>query len=400
MAKGAFMEKLIRETFESGDGIFRMIPNYIPVKFGVPGRRLKIHPDDYFKYGTKSGTIMERWLCAVNPARAKDAAHPDKGLSYVLAINGGKFSLRDAILELQEEIIGRELYEKYGMMPVYSKFFDYETPLYFHFHPVSKSARMVGCEAKPECYYFPAQLNNYFGRRPSTYLGFNPGVSKEEVRDCIEHFGDYDTHVTRLSRAYDLEIGTGWYVPAGIVHAPGSLLTYEPQWCTDLNCVLENVVCGEVFDESYLTDIVPSGVDNQIDFIMDSIDWDANIDPDFKKHYFRPPVALSGSQDGLTEKWVCYGNEFIASKEITVAPGAAVTLKDKAAYGCIIIQGFGKFGCFDAEAVMMTRVGAQTNDEYFVSKARSQEGVCIINRSRTEPMVILQHFGPDNATFV
>ena len=75
-------------------------------------------------------------------------------------------------------------------------------------------------------------------------------------------------------------------------------------------------------------------------------------------------------------------------------------MKDKAAYGCVIVQGFGKFGVYDAEAVNLMRVGDQTADEYFVSKERAAEGVKIINSSTTEPMVILQHFGPDNAVYV
>ena len=45
------MNDLIRETFEKGEGIFRMIPALIPVKFGLPGRRLKLHPDDYYAFG-------------------------------------------------------------------------------------------------------------------------------------------------------------------------------------------------------------------------------------------------------------------------------------------------------------------------------------------------------------
>lgn len=394
------MENLIRETLKEGEGIFRMVPNFIPVKFGVPGRRLKIHPNDYFAYGAESGTIMERWFCSLNGARTKNPKRPDQGLSYVVAKDGQRFLLRDAAAELKEELIGQELQEKYGTFPVFAKFFDYETPLYFHFHPQTPVAKRVGCEAKPECYYFPPQLNNYSGRRPSTYIGFNPEVTKEEVRECIAHFGDYDTHITRLSRAFELEVGTGWYVPAGVLHAPGSLLTYEPQWGTDLNCVLENVVCGEVFAERYMTDICPEDEENKVDYIMDAIDWETNFDPEFKKHYFRPPVELPAEQDGLTEKWVCYGNDYITSKEVTVLPGKEVVLKDRAAYGCVIVQGFGKFGTFDAEAVNLMRVGDQTADEYFVSKDRAQQGVRIVNHSTVEPMVILQHFGPDNAVYV
>lgn len=394
------MSNIIKETFAAGEGVFKMVPAFVPVKFGAPGRRLKLHPDDYFAYGAESGTITERWLCSVSGTRVKNPKRPDQGLSYVLGKDGTEFLLADAVKELKEELIGEELQEKYGTFPVFSKFFDYETPLYFHFHPKTEIAKNVGCEAKPECYYFPPQLNNYNGKRPSTYFGFNPGVTKEDIQACAQNFGSFDTRITRLSRAYDLEVGTGWYIPAGVLHAPGSLLTYEPQWGTDLNCVLENVVCSEIFGEKYMTDICPDDVEDKVNYVMNAIDWEANYDEKFKEHYFRPPVELPRTQDGLIEKWICYGNDYITAKEVTIQPGAEVVLTDKAAYGCVLVQGFGKFGVYDAEAVNMMRVGDYTCDEFFVSKASAAAGIKVVNNSKTEPMVILQHFGPDNAVYI
>ncbi|MEI3413154.1 MAG: hypothetical protein V8Q57_08205 [Blautia sp.] len=79
-------------------------------------------------------------------------------------------------------------------------------------------------------------------------MGFNPEVTKDKVRECISNFSKKDTHITRLSRAFDIEVGTGWYVPAGVI-GKEYLLTYEPQWGTDEYC-MENVVCGEVFGRS------------------------------------------------------------------------------------------------------------------------------------------------------
>lgn len=394
------MANIIRETLKTGDGIFHMLPNFVPVKFGVPGRRLKIHPDDYFAYGLESGTIMERWLCMVNGARTKNPKRPYQGMSYVLAHDGSRFLFKTAVEELKDALIGEELQEKYGTFPVFSKFFDYDTPLYFHFHPSAEVAKRVGCDAKPECYYFPPQLNNHSGRRPTTYFGFNKGVTKAQVRSCIKNFDRFDTRITDLSRAYTIAPGQGWYVPPGVLHAPGSLLTYEPQWATDLNCVLENVVSGEIFDKHFMTDIVPDGVAQVADYIMDAIDWDANFEEDFKGKYFRPSVPLPQAEPGLIEKWICYGNDFIAAKEVTVLPGCEVTLRDRAAYGCVLIQGFGQFGNYHGEAVNMMRVGDVTWDEFFVSKERATGGVIIRNDSRTEPMVILQHFGPDNTVYI
>jgi hypothetical protein len=96
------------------------------------------------------------------------------------------------------------------------------------------------------------------------------------------------------------------------------------------------------------------------------------------------------------EKWVIYANEYVSAKELTIQPGQTVKVKDGAAYGCIIIQGHGKFGVYDAEASVMLRYGQASNDEYFVSEAAAKEGVTISNHSQFQPMVILKHFGPNH----
>ncbi|BFL47862.1 hypothetical protein [Lactonifactor longoviformis] len=396
------MESIIRRTFEKGEGVFRMVPNFVSRTFNLPGRRLKLHPDDYYYYGTKAGAIMERWFSSINKTRNNNLEREDEGLSYILTFEGEQVLLADAVKELKEELIGDTLQKRYGTWPVFAKFFDYANPLYFHMHPGDEVAERVGCSAKPECYYFPPQLNDCAGKRPSTYFGFNPEVTKEEVEKKLRQFSKCDTHITALSRAFDLEVGTGWYIPAGVLHAPGSLLTYEPQWSTDLNCVFENVVCGEVYDRHFLEDICPEDMEEEerIGYIMDAVDWEANFDPDFKEHYFRPPLTLPKTDKNMTEKWVCYGNDFITAKETTIVPNSTVTLKDNAAYGCVIVQGFGTFGVYQAEAVNMMRAGDLTADEYFVCKDSAERGIQITNSSTTEPMVILQHFGPDNAVYI
>ncbi len=98
-----------------------------------------------------------------------------------------------------------------------------------------------------------------------------------------------------------------------------------------------------------------------------------------KKPYFRPPVLIH-SDEQYTEKWITYANEYIAAKELTVYPGQTVEIKDKAAYGCIFIQGHGKFGVYDAETPVMLRFGQASADEYFVSEQAAREGVRITNK--------------------
>ncbi|MDH4298994.1 MAG: hypothetical protein OEV74_22190, partial [Cyclobacteriaceae bacterium] len=82
--------------------------------------------------------------------------------------------------------------------------------------------------------------------------------------------------------------------------------------------------------------------------------------------------------------------------ELTVFPGATVTIKDSAAYGMIMMQGHGKMGEWNVETPALIRYGQLTNDEFFISEKAARQGVAITNASTTDPLVMLKHFGPEN----
>jgi hypothetical protein len=386
--------KKIRETFEKNGCIFRLAPVFVPRRFSQAGQRLRLHPDDYYALGTVRGSIKERWFSSVIPAMNGELAPWDEGMSYVSPSERieDKFLFRDAVEELGAELIGADLHQKFGTWPMYSKFFDYKVPLFHHLHLDDTAAGRVGRMGKPEGYYFPRQLNNYMGEFPVTYFGFDPDVTKAMVRERLLDYEKRDTRITELSRAYRIELGTGWFTPAGVVHSPGSVLTYEPQWNSDVNSVYENVTSGEVYPYSFLAENCPDDKKRDVDYIMSLMDWDKNIDPHYKKKFFRPPLPCAPVSEGFSECWVLYGNEYVGAKELTVAPGQTVVVKDAAAYGCIMVQGHGKFGAYDAEAAIMLRFGQLSADEYFVSEQAARAGVTITNASRWEPMVILKHF--------
>jgi hypothetical protein len=391
-------KKLINETFNFGKGILQLVPVFVPRRFSKAGLRLRLHPHDYYALGTKRGSIKERWFSSVVPAMNGELAPSDEGLSYVLPFSGRlseKFTLKETQDILGADLVGPELMKKHGGWPMYSKFFDYMAPLFHHLHLGFEAAKRVGRLAKPEAYYFPLQMNNYPGEFPHTYLGFAPDVTKEMVRDRLMMYETGDNRITELSRAYRIELGTGWYTPPGVVHAPGSYLTYEPQWNSDVNSVYENITSNEVYPYEFLVENCPEDKKRNIDYVISLMDWDKNIDPDYRKKYFRPPI-IAESNEQYTDKWITYANEYFGAKELTIQPRQTAVIKDKAAYGCIIIQGHGKFGVYDAEAAIMLRYGQASADEYFVSEDAAREGVKITNDSKTEPMVILKHFGPNN----
>ncbi len=107
---------VIRSTFEKGEGVFRLFPAFVPRRFGKAGRRIKLHPDDYFAFGMARGSITERWFSSTIAAQNGELAKADEGLSYVSVAYDSdvKFSLREAVKLLKEELVGKELMEKYG----------------------------------------------------------------------------------------------------------------------------------------------------------------------------------------------------------------------------------------------------------------------------------------------
>lgn len=385
----------IRETFEKGDGILQLLPTWVPRPFNRPGRRLRLHPDDYFAMGLLRGAIVERWFSSITHVETKGAG-PFEGMSFVNIDDNmeHKILLKDFIDELGAELLGEELMERYGTWPMYSKFYDYEMPLFHHIHHGEEACRKVGVKPKHEHYFFPKQYNQHLGSMPVSYFGFDPSVEKEEV---IERLNDYtvrDTKITELSRAYRIELDTGWYTPAGVVHAPGSLCTYEPQWNSDVMAVWENVVNGEVFRYEDLCGYLPEEDKKDIKKIFEVADWEKNTCPDYRKRYFRRPV-LEREGEGFRQMWIVYGNDYVGGKELIIDPGKEAVIDDCCAYGCVVIQGRGKIGTYDCESPTLLRYGQASADEFFVSRDAALRGVKMINTSRYEPLVLLKHFGPD-----
>lgn len=124
---------------------------------------------------------------------------------------------------------------------------------------------------------------------------------------------------------------------------------------------------------------------------MDVIDWDANVDPDFKKHRFMRPTMCRGNEK-YCEEWICYKSKLVCAKRLTIRPNQSVTIVDNAAYGLIAIEGYGEIGTWKVETPTLIRYGELTNDEFFVSEAAAKQGVTFTNASATEDLVILKHF--------
>lgn len=376
-----------------GDGVLRLKPTWVPRSFCRPGKRIKLHPDDYYVLGLEKGGIDERWFASTTWAENGPGTPEDEGLSYVVSADGKeKVLLRDMVDELKGEIIGENLWNKYHKWPMFSKFFDNAGPLPHHIHHRDEHAKRVGSAGKPEMYFFPAQMNNYGAEFPYTFFGLNPDCKKEDIKKCLENFTKGDNRLLDYSQAYNIELDTGWDVPPGVLHAPASLCTYEPQFASDVYAMYQSVLLGgHCVPEDLLWKNCPPEEKGNFDYLMDVIDWEANVDPKFKEHRFMRPIVYK-EDDNHKEEWICYKSRLVCAKRLTVYPGQTVTVKDSAAYGFILIEGHGKFGKWDIETPTLIRYGELTNDEFFVTEKAAKRGITITNESKNENIVMLKHF--------
>ncbi|QDV66299.1 hypothetical protein [Crateriforma conspicua] len=388
---------ILDRAMDAGDGLLRLTPTWVPRSFLHPGRRIRLHPNDYYRFGAQRGGIDERWFGSTTEA-ANDGRVWHEGLSMCL-FEGQQFLLRDAVAEQGDQLIGKDMFAEYDRWPVYSKFFDNMGPIPHHMHQSFEDAKLVGQEGKPESYYFPPQLNNVDNNFAYTFMGLEPGTQPEDVRRCLERWDDGDNGILDLSRAYRLQRGTGWLIPPGVLHAPGSLCTYEPQWGSDVFGMYQSIVEGRYVPWELLVKDMPEEKHRDLDFIVGQLDWDKNVDTHFKQSNFLEPVRdESRSGDGYEDLWIVYGTvdgrQLFSAKELTIQPGAKCKLQDPGASSWITVQGRGRMGKLDLQTPAMIRFGEHTTDEVFISHTAATAGVEIENTG-SEPLVGLRYFGPD-----
>ena len=399
VASSGEIPALLAQAMEEGDGLLRLTPNWVPRVFCKPGRRIKLAPTDWYALGLDRGGIDERWFASTTEAENAGRAE-DEGLSYV-RVAGKRFLLRDAVSEGKGAVVGDAIWEAHRRWPVFSKFFDNLGPLPHHMHQMDKDAKLTGQDGKPEAYYYPPQLNAAENRFDYTFMGLEPGTTKAQVRKCLEDWNKGDNGILDLAKAYRLKPGTGWIIPAGVLHAPGSVCTYEPQWGSDVFGMFQSLTDKDAIPWDLLVKNVPDDKKFDLDFIVEQLDWEKNVDPYFKEHNYLEPIVDAEKSDpngGYVDKWIVYGlidgKQLFTAKELTVMPGCRCVLKDGAASGWITTQGRGTMGKLTIESPNMIRFGEEPDDEIFITATAATNGVEIVNTG-SEPLVGLRYFGPN-----
>jgi hypothetical protein len=193
-------------------------------------------------------------------------------------------------------VIGDAIWNKYKKWPVYSKFFDNMGPIPHHMHQTQEQAALVGQEGKPESYYFPPQHNNVGNNFPYTFMGFEPGTTKAQVRKTLEDWNKGDNGILDLSKAYRLKPGTGWLIHPAILTRPGRSARTSRSGAATCSACTSRSSRGREVPWALLVKDMPKEKHQDLDFIVEQLDWAANVDPHFKANHFLEPIVAAGSE--------------------------------------------------------------------------------------------------------
>jgi hypothetical protein len=162
----------------------------------------------------------------------------------------------------------------------------------------------------------------------------------------------------------------------------------------------QSLTGDSIVSEDLLWKDVPKDRRGDLDFLVELLDWDANVDPAFAANRFMRPRPVAPEEEmsraGYAEHWICYKSAHFSAKRLAVMPGKSVTIRDGGAYGLIVLQGHGRLGVWEVESPALIRFGQLTQDELFVTEQAAREGLTITNPSAADPLVMLKHLGPGN----
>ncbi len=400
-------ELIEKETKRTG-GVFRLAPTWVGRPGMVqPGCRIKLTD----KFISNEVVVNERWLASVtysDNGKYNSICPPDHGYSYIV-IDDKKIRLDKAMEVCHEIMLGDK--ERWDVLP---KFFDNRNRLPFHLHPCQHHVRK-GLVGKPESYHFPVELNQNPNNMPFTFVGVDKGVSDEEIMEHLRAFCKGDNSLTDIGYAINIKPGTGYYMPACTLHAPGSLVTYELQVASDVSCIPESRVNerempDDLLDRDLPVNLKDNGIEEVSKYILSMINCpDSGNKDDFRKEYYRPPVQVLSNENG-TQEFVIYRcgrnsdknvPDLYSSKHTVVYSGKTLEFKEKAAFGMIVLRGSGSIASGKGEKSMIESVTMFESrndvfyDEYFVSAYAAKNGLKVTATSG-EPLSIYQHFGSNS----
>jgi hypothetical protein len=361
---------------DENGGILRLKPSFV-ARTLYPGLgRLGIKK---FSVGER-GWICERWMAssvvAIGLTQLKD-----EGLSEI-NVKGIKMFFRDALRLLPERMLGATYAKAHNYrFGVLTKVLDIGIPIPFHLHAREEHAKKYwNMNPKEEAYYFLDHPNK--GSLPYSHLGLHPDVTPEDLLPILKRWND--DSVLDLSPAYRLNIGRGFHVLAGVLHAPGTVLTLEVQEESDVASIFQAKVGGKILSKEKFLLNGPKSEEEALELV----DWKTCTDPNFYRKYHITPEPIIEDKK-FKEYWIFSPKRSrkFSGKELRIMPREKVKESEKGAFLFFVWRGEGKINNIAFKG------GNTSMDEIFVSYEAAKEHE-IVNKGKDE-LVCFKIFGPD-----
>ena len=145
-------------------------------------------------------------------------------------------------------------------------------------------------------------------------------MTKEEVRERLGVYRQTDNRVTELSRAYRIQLGTGWYTPPDVA-TPRGPISPSSRSGTATSTTSTRRRHPQGLSIRVPRRKVPEEKKEDFDYVMSLMDGKERR-PAYRKTYFRPPWSPPKGTGDVEEVGRPNNTGWIAGKEPTVYPGA------------------------------------------------------------------------------
>ena len=378
----------VEKALEKGAGVLKLKPAWVARDFLPPGKRLGLKEKEY-NVG-KRGYICERWLASVT--NADNAVGPeDEGLSYLNTDSKEEITLKEAVEKAGDLIMGTQYAKTHSGLGRLAKIYDFGARIPYHIHQMEKDAKLVGANPKDEAYYFPEDVDT--GPHPETFFGVHPYIVDEKKYDILlPYLVEWkDDLILQHARAYLNVPGEGFFLPSGVLHAPGTALTVELQEDSDVFSMLQALNAGKIISKELLfKDVCKKDREAKGEkAILDQLDWPVNGDPYFYENHHLPNIRVEESkQAGGEEHWVYYNTTKFSGKRLVVKPGNSFTFIEKGVFNILVWRGKGTFDGHKIEGQNFEY------DELLISHYRAIKPVTVKNDGNKD-LIIIKFFGPD-----
>lgn len=377
------LRDMVSREIDRTGGVLGLDPAWVARDWLRGGRRLGLADHEY-DVGER-GMICERWLASVTPADNR-VGPPEEGVSRI-RVDGGTVSLKQVDDEFPELIVGPKYAAEHGGLARLAKIFDYEDRIPFHIHPPQHQASLVGARSKDEAYYY---LDADLGAHPEIFLGLHAHVTAARAAELLlPHLERWqDAAVLGLSKAYLQQPGRGFFVPSGVLHAPGTALTLELQEDSDTLAMFQALNAGTIIDKELLFKDVSPEDRSEIGerALLRWIDWQKNTDPLlFETSHIVPTVRRATSE--FEESWILTGSPKFAGRRLRIVAGAEVELEERGAFSVFVWRGQGTI------SGTVVRAGHPGHDEVLVVHDAAVNGVRV-RATGVETLEIFLIFGP------